>query len=44
MKKFAAARRFGCGTNANSFLNPNAVEQIAGRQRREREPHMKAEG
>jgi len=28
MKNFAAARRFGYGTNANSFINPNAVEQI----------------
>ena len=36
MKNFAAARRFGHGTNANSFINPNAVEQIVGRERRER--------
>ena len=26
MKNFAAARRFGYGTNANSFVNPNAVD------------------
>ena len=26
MKNFAAARRFGYGTNANSFINPNAAE------------------
>lgn len=26
MKNLAAARRFGYGTNANSFINPNAVE------------------
>ena len=36
MKNFAAAHRFGYGTNANSFINPNAVEQIVGRERRER--------
>ena len=33
MKNFAAARRFGYRTNANSFINPNAVE-IVGRERR----------
>ena len=27
MKNLASARRFGYGTNANSFINPNAVEQ-----------------
>ena len=36
MKNLAAARRFGYGTNANSFINPNAVEQIVGREPRER--------
>jgi hypothetical protein len=34
MKNFAAARRFAYDTNANSFINPNAVELI-GRERRE---------
>jgi len=28
MKNFAAARRFRYGTNANSFINPKAAEQI----------------
>ena len=28
MKNFAAARRFGYGTNANSFINPNAVKSL----------------
>jgi hypothetical protein len=36
MKNFATARRFGYGTNANSFINPNAVEQIVGRELQER--------
>ena len=39
MKNLAAARRFGYGTNANSFINPNAVEQIVGREPRERVSH-----
>lgn len=32
MKNFAAVRRFESGANGNSFLNPNAVEQIVGRE------------
>jgi hypothetical protein len=28
MKNLAAVRRFAYGTNANSFINPNAVAQI----------------
>jgi hypothetical protein len=42
MKNFAALRRFGYGTNANSFINPNAVEQIVGPRAKSKELSTKS--